>query len=124
MLRFFNSNKKNSINKLELILNSRKSNQQNQSIIVKRITSNVKKNGDKAVLMYEKKFSNVKSKSNNIRFSKKEINGILKKINKDLKQSIDLAFNRIKNASILIKDFHLLNTRINLRTNYLIHPRQ
>ena len=79
MLRFFNSNKKNSINKLELILNSRKSNQQNQSIIVKRITSNVKKNGDKAVLMYEKKFSNVKSKSNNIRFSKKEINGILKK---------------------------------------------
>ena len=96
MLRFFNSNKKNSINKLELILNSRKSNQQNQSIIVKRITSNVKKNGDKAVLMYEKKFSNVKSKSNNIRFSKKEINDILKKINKDLKQSIDLAFNRIK----------------------------
>ena len=108
MLRFFNSNKKNSINKLELILNSRKSNQQNQSIIVKRITSNVKKNGDKAVIRYEKKFSKGNFKSNKIKFSKNEIKNISKKVDKDLKKSIDVAFDRIKR-------FHLKQRSISFK---------
>ena len=57
MLRYFNANQKNSIEKLEIILNSRKQKQQNQSSNVKKILIDVKKNGDKSVLKYEKKFS-------------------------------------------------------------------
>ena len=63
----------------------------------------MKKNGDKAVLSYEKKFSKIKTKSNKIFFSSKEINKLSKKIDKKLKKAIDLAFNRIKK-------FHLKQT--------------
>ncbi len=96
MLKYLNFNQKNSPKKLELILNVRKSRQQNQSAIVKKIINNVKKNGDKAVIMYEKKFSNVKSKSKKLKFSNNEINRISKIIDKKLKKSIDTAFTRIK----------------------------
>ncbi len=96
MLRFFNANKKNSIHQLNLILSSRKLKQKTQSALVKNILFNVKKNGDRAVFNYEKKFSNVKISSKKIQFSQKEINKIIKNLNKELKKSIDLAFNRIK----------------------------
>ena len=96
MLKFLNFNQKNSLKKLETILNVRKSRQQNHSAIVKKILYNVKKNGDKAVIMYEKKFSNIKNKSKKLQFSKNEINSILKTIDKKLKKSIDTAFTRIK----------------------------
>ena len=71
MLKFLNFNQKNSLKKLESILNVRKSRQQNQSATVKKILYNVKKNGDEAVIMYEKKFSNIKNKSKKLQFSKK-----------------------------------------------------
>ena len=45
---------------------------------------------------YEKKFSKVKTKSNKIYFSNKELNFISKKTNIKIKQAINLAFNRIK----------------------------
>ena len=96
MLKFFNANQLNSIKKLEIILDSRKLKQQNQSISVKKILLNVKKNGDKAVINYEKKFSKIKSKSKKIKFSINEINKISRSINKDLKRAIDIAFNRVK----------------------------
>ena len=41
---------------MEEILNKRKSTQKKQISSIKNIISNVKKNGDKAVLKYEKKF--------------------------------------------------------------------
>ena len=96
MLRFFNANKKNSIHQLNLILSSRKLKQKTQSALVKNILFNVKKNGDRAVFNYEKKFSNVKISSKKIQFSQKEINKIIKNLNKEIKKAIDLAFNRIK----------------------------
>jgi len=96
MLKFLNYNKKNSLNNLKIILNERKFSQKSEMSVVKDIISNVKKNGDKAVLNYEKKFSKVKNKKNKIIFSKKEINQIVKKTDKKIKYSIDLAFNRIK----------------------------
>ena len=77
-------------------MNSRKLKQRNQLNIVRNILSNVKKNGDKAVIKYERKFSNVKTSSKKIKFSKNEINTISKKIDKNLKRSIDIAFKRIK----------------------------
>ena len=96
MLNFFNANQKNYLKKLELILSKRKSKQLNYSSNVKKILLNVKKDGDKALIKYEKKFSKIKSASKNIKFSKKEINDISKKIDNKLKKSIDTAFRRIK----------------------------
>ena len=96
MFKFLNFNHKNSLKKLESILNVRKSRQQNQSATVKKILYNVKKNGDEAVIMYEKKFSNIKNKSKKLQFSKNEINSISKTIDKKLKKSIDTAFTIIK----------------------------
>ena len=96
MLKYLNYNKKNSLNNLEIILNRRKSTQKNQTSFVKKIISNVKKNGDKAVIKYEKKFSKIKNRSSKIIFSQQEINKIAKNTDKKIKQSIDLAFNRIK----------------------------
>ncbi len=96
MLNFFNANQKNYLKKLELILSKRKSKQLNYSSNVKKILLNVKKDGDEALIKYEKKFSKIKSVSKNIKFSKKEINNISKKIDNKLKKSIDTAFRRIK----------------------------
>ena len=96
MLKFFNANQKNFLKKLEFVLNSRKLKQQNKSNLVKQILINVKKKGDRAVLNYEKKFSKVKSNTKKIKFSKNEINEISRKIDKELKRSIDIAFIRIK----------------------------
>ena len=96
MIKFFNANKKDSLKKLESFLSLRKSRQRNQSSVVKKILLKVKKNGDKAVLSYEKKFSKIKTLDSRLSFSKKEISTILKKIDKGVKKSIDLAFSRIK----------------------------
>ena len=61
MLKFLNFNKKRPLKNLEVILNKRKLTQKNQTSIVNKIISDVKKNGDKAVLKYEKKFSKIKN---------------------------------------------------------------
>ena len=96
ILKFIDCNKKNALKNLENILNRRKSSQKNKTAIVDKIILDVKKNGDKAVLKYEKKFSKIKTKINKIVFSKNEINQISKKTDKKIKKSIDLAFKRIK----------------------------
>ena len=57
MLKTFYYNKNESSKKLEVFLNRRKSTQKNIASSVYKIIKNVKKNGDKAVLDYEKKFS-------------------------------------------------------------------
>ena len=96
MLKVFKYNKKNSAKNLEIFLNKRKSIQKSHTSVVNKIIQNVKKNGDRAVLNYEKKFSKIKLNRYNIQFSNKEINKISKKIEKKIKQAIDLAYNRIK----------------------------
>ena len=78
-------------------MNRRKSIQKDQTRNVIQIIKNVKKNGDKAVLKYEKKFSKLKIKSNKILFSKKEIENISKKTHNKIKKAIDLAYKRILN---------------------------
>ena len=111
MIKILKLNNKNSLKSLKIFLDKRKSIQKNQTSIVSKIIQNVKKNGDKAVLNYEKKFSQIKTKSNKILFSNKEINKISKKIDLKIKKSIDLAYNRIKKfhskqkfSSFIIKD--------------------
>ena len=96
MLKLLNYNKKNSLSDLVKILNKRKFTQNSKKSLVKNIILDVRKNGDKAVIKYEKKFSKINTKSTKIIFSKKEINEIAKKIDSKIKKSIDLAFNRIK----------------------------
>ena len=82
--------------KLEIILNERKLKQRNQSALVRKILDTVQKQGDKAVIKYEKKFSKIKFKTNNLKFSKKELIRISKSVDRELKKSIDLAYKRIK----------------------------
>ena len=96
MLTILNYNSKNSSKALKILLNKRKSLQKNQTKIVSKIISNVKKKGDTAVIKYEKKFSKIKSKSNLLLFSNKEIKKISKKTDKKIKRAIDLSYERIK----------------------------
>ena len=96
MLKTFNYNKNGASKTLEVFLNKRKSTQKNIASSVYKIIKDVKRNGDKAVLKYEKKYSKIKTKSNKIFFSNKEINQIAKKTDIKIKKAIDLAFTRIK----------------------------
>ena len=96
MLKILKYNNKNSFKYLELFLNKRKLIQKEKSFIVSKILKDVKKNGDKAVLRYEKKFSKIKTNSSKVFFSNKELEIIAKKTDKKIKQAIDLAYNRIK----------------------------
>lgn len=96
MLKILNYKNRNSLKTLEMLLDKRKSIQKNQTSEVSKIIKNVKKNGDKAVLNYEKKFSKIKKKTKKLFFSNKEINTLYKRTDKELKKAIDLAFNRIK----------------------------
>ena len=68
MLKTFNYNKKGASKTLEVFLNRRKSTQKNIASSVNKIIRDVKRNGDKAVLNYEKKYSKIKTKSNKIFF--------------------------------------------------------
>ena len=96
MLKTFNYNKDRAAKTLEIFLNKRKSTQKNIASSVYKIIQDVKRNGDKAVLKYEKKYSNIKTNSNKIFFSNKEINHIAKKTDNKIKKAIDLAYTRIK----------------------------
>ena len=62
MLKILNYKNQNSLRVLELFLDKRKSIQKNQTSVVSKIINNVKKNGEQAVLNYEKKFSKIKKK--------------------------------------------------------------
>ena len=95
MLKYLNGNQNNFEKKLNIILSQRRS-IQTKSYLVKKIIQKVKKDGDKAIIQNEKKFSKVKKNKINIKIKKKEIIKIEKNINLRLKKSIDLAFNRIK----------------------------
>ena len=111
ILKVIRFNNKNSSKKLKNFLDKRKYIQKNQTTIVSKIINNVRRNGDKAVLKYEKKFSKIKTKSNKILFTTSELNKISKKLDPKIKKSIDLAYNRIKKfhlkqkfASFSLKD--------------------
>ena len=98
MLKFINGNIKNFEKKLDFISDKRKINESKKALIVKKIVIDIKKNKDKSVLKYEKKFSKLNNiKNKDIKFTKLEINKILKKLDSKTKKSIDLAFARIYN---------------------------
>ena len=96
MIKVLKLNSKNSLKSLEIFLNKRKYFQKNQTAIVSKIIKDVKKNGDRAVINFEKRFSKIKTNSNKLLFSNQEINKISKKTDLKIQKSIDLAYERIK----------------------------
>tara|TARA_Y100001970_G_scaffold54268_1_gene68784 strand:- start:781 stop:2046 length:1266 start_codon:yes stop_codon:yes gene_type:complete len=79
------------LNKLEQFLEKRRSSQMNIIPIVSKILKDIKKNKKKALLKYEKKFSN----NSVIKPNKTEINKASKSLSPKIKKAIDFAYNRI-----------------------------
>ena len=76
---------------LDKLLSIRKKNFRSSSISVTNIIKDVKKNGDKALLKYEKRFN----KNSIIVPTSKEISKAIKSLDKKVKQAIDIAYSRI-----------------------------
>ena len=90
-MKILNSNSRNFDTNLNRLLSKRSKKVQTNSISVSSIIKDVKKNGDKALLKYEKKFN----KNNVIVPNSKQISKSIKFLNREVKKAIDLAYNRI-----------------------------
>ena len=90
-MKILNSNTKNFDKLLENLLSHRKKKIQSDSVSVSNIIKDVKKNGDKALLKYEKKFN----QNNIIIPSSKQIKKSINSLDKKVKKAIDTAYNRI-----------------------------
>ena len=80
------------------IYNNLKTSQHNNSSInsvVKSIIEDVKKNGDKAILKYVRKFENPKATLKNIKFSKKQLREAYDSTSAKQKNALKLAYKRI-----------------------------
>ena len=91
MIKSLNSNSKKFNKELNKFLNLRIKNINLRNSKVFKIVDDVKKNGDKALIKYEKKF-NANSKIN---ISNLDIKKSIKKLDNKVRKSIDLAYNRI-----------------------------
>ena len=91
MIKILDSKIKNFDVALDKLLSKRKNKVQLNSVSVTKIIKDIKKNGDKAVLKYEKRFN----KNNIIIPSSKQIAKSIKSLDKKVKKAIDLAYNRI-----------------------------
>ena len=91
MIKILNSNKKNFSSELDKILTNRKSKILSSGVSVSSIIKDVKKNGDKALLKYEKKFN----KNSNIAPTINQVSKSIKTLDKSVKLAIDKAYNRI-----------------------------
>ena len=77
--------------KLEQILDKRRNVKNTNINLVSKILKDIKKNKNKAVIKYEKKFSN----NNRIKPTKNEIKQAIRSLNPKVKKAIDYASNRI-----------------------------
>ena len=91
MIRIYNCNSKNYLKKILNFLNIRRYGKNINTKIVFQIVKEIKKNKNKALLKYEKKFS----KNNNIKPNLVEINKSIKSLDPKIKKAIDFAYNRI-----------------------------
>ena len=90
-MKILNSKSKNFDKLLENLLLQRKKKIQSDSVFVTNIINDVKKNGDKALLKYEKRFN----QNNIIIPSSKQIKKSINSLDKKVKKAIDTAYNRI-----------------------------
>ena len=90
-MKILNSNSKNFDKALDDLLLQRKSKVQSNSVSVTSIIKDIRKNGDKALLRYEKRFN----QNNIIVPSANQISKSIKSLDKKVKDAIDLAYTRI-----------------------------
>ena len=90
-MKIINSKSKNFDKLLENLLLQRKNKILSDSVSVTNIIKDVKKNGDKALLKYEKRFN----QNNVIIPSSKQIKKSINSLDKKVKKAIDTAYNRI-----------------------------
>ena len=90
-MKILNSKSKKFDELLENLLLQRKKKIQSDSVSVTNIIKDVKKNGDKALLKYEKRFN----QNNIIIPSTKQIKKSINSLDKKVKKAIDTAYNRI-----------------------------
>ena len=107
MIKIIEILNKRKINELESFLKKRRSGLNVDTSIVTKIINDIKKNGNKALLKYEKKFSN----NNKILPNKNEINNSIKSLNPKIKKAIDIAYKRIFNFHKLqrVKNIKLID---------------
>ena len=91
MIKILDSKNKNFDKTLDALLSKRKNKVQLNSVSVIKIIKDVKKNGDKAILKYEKRFN----KNSVIAPSIKQINKTIQSLDPKVKKAIDLAYDRI-----------------------------
>ena len=91
MINILDCKKSNYLSRLKLILGKRRSGNKFNLDTVAKIVKDVKKNKQKALLKYEKKFS----KNNKIKVSKNDFLNSIKKLDPKVKNAIDFAYNRI-----------------------------
>ena len=90
-MKILNSKSKNFDKLLDNLLSKRKKKLKASSVSVTKIINDVKKNGDNALLKYEKKFN-----QNTVLFpSSEQITKSIKSLNPKVKKAIDLAYMRI-----------------------------
>jgi len=91
MIKILDCNKKNYIFKINDLLRKRTSKHNNAKRVVQKIIVDVKKNGDKALIKYERKYNN----NSEIIVSKNKISKSIKSLDYKVRKAIDFAYNRI-----------------------------
>ncbi len=91
MIKVINCNKKNYLNNLTKFLDLRRSEKRIESKTISNILKDIKKNKNKSLLKYEKKFS----KNSQIKPTIKQINKAIKSLDPIIKRAIDFAYKRI-----------------------------
>ena len=117
MIKILDSTKKNFYTKLNKLLNNRRIVKKSNLETVQKIINNVRKNKDRALVYYEKKFNS----NSNIIPSKKQIKQAIKLLDPKVKKAIDDAHKRIKewHSKQKIKDIYYkdkLNNKFYYRT--------
>ena len=90
-MKILSSNKKKFETELNNLLELRKRKIRNSSTSVTNIIKDVQKNGDRALIKYEKRFN----RNSKLTPSKKQISKTIKDLDKKVKRAIDLAYDRI-----------------------------
>ena len=90
-MKILNSKTKNFDKNLDYLLFKRRKSIKSDKVSVTNIINDVKKNGDKALIKYEKKFN----RNTTIIPSAKKITKLIKSLNPKVKKAIDTAYNRI-----------------------------
>ena len=90
-MKILNSKTKNFDKNLDYLLYKRRKSIKSDKVSVTNIITDVKKNGDTALIKYEKKFN----RNSTIIPSAKKITKLIKSLNPKVKKAIDTAYNRI-----------------------------